>query len=313
MEIYLTFDDGIQAGTEEVLSVLKETGVKATFFLVGIQLDYSYRKNASACLRLLRDIYENHEIGNHSYSHANFYYTSYYRDNGVQIDNTGTRRSVVQDFEKSKDLINHYLDMIYPEKSIGSSPCLITGQQNSLARLPGRNSWFICRPGADRNNLTRQNSYTRCEKDSRERTNELFKAGYQLYGWDTEWPMTFDFHVDALAEKTNKIEAGGLDYLKEENVHPDFDMYADDNLGKDRLKESWGVFKNRIAPAAVQNKVIILMHDRAFRKGFAEYHAVGATTENIDRDTYSESGKLKSLIVWLKNEGCVFKTLSRYI
>lgn len=32
-EVYLTFDDGIQAGTEEVLEVLKETGVKGTFFL----------------------------------------------------------------------------------------------------------------------------------------------------------------------------------------------------------------------------------------------------------------------------------------
>lgn len=32
-EIYLTFDDGIQAGTEEVLELLKRKGIKGTFFL----------------------------------------------------------------------------------------------------------------------------------------------------------------------------------------------------------------------------------------------------------------------------------------
>lgn len=44
-EIYLTFDDGIQAGTEEVLQVLRDTGVKGTFFLTGIHLYYFIEKS----------------------------------------------------------------------------------------------------------------------------------------------------------------------------------------------------------------------------------------------------------------------------
>lgn len=312
MEIYLTFDDGIHPGTEEVLSVLKETGVKATFFLVGAQFVYSFKKDSSKCLRLLRDIYENHKIGHHSYSHANYYYTSYYQEDGVQIDNRGTRRSVVQDFEKGREQINDYLNFVCQGNSSGDF--FTKGTETiPLARFPGRNTWFLFKHGTDRNNLTHQNSYFRHEKDTSERALELFKAGYQIFGWDIEWEMTFDFHDDALAEKNKKIEAGSLNYLQDEDTHPYFDMYTDHNLGKDRLTENWEVVKNKILGAAIRNKVIVLMHDRAFRKGFANYDKHNNTTTNIDRDTYSESDKLKSLIEFLRGENFVFKTLGEYI
>ena len=60
-EIYLTFDDGIQAGTEEVLALLKEKKVKATFFLTGIHLYYfiEKHKDRKQALNVLKDIYEN--------------------------------------------------------------------------------------------------------------------------------------------------------------------------------------------------------------------------------------------------------------
>lgn len=60
---YLTFDDGPEGkNTPAILDVLKNEGVKGTFYVVGSQC-YSYPEN------LLRMFTEGHAIGNHSYSH----------------------------------------------------------------------------------------------------------------------------------------------------------------------------------------------------------------------------------------------------
>ncbi|PZD96444.1 polysaccharide deacetylase family protein [Paenibacillus sambharensis] len=61
----LTFDDGPDAKyTTQVLDVLKEYNIKATFFVVGQQVE-----RYPEVLRRIRD--EGHEIGNHSFGHAN--------------------------------------------------------------------------------------------------------------------------------------------------------------------------------------------------------------------------------------------------
>jgi peptidoglycan/xylan/chitin deacetylase (PgdA/CDA1 family) len=62
-EIALTFDDGpMEQFTPEILEVLREKGVKATFFLIG--------QNIPGREDLVRNIDEGgHLIGNHSYSH----------------------------------------------------------------------------------------------------------------------------------------------------------------------------------------------------------------------------------------------------
>lgn len=60
--IYLTFDDGPSARTDEILKVLAEKNVKATFFVTG--------KSDEADLERMRKIVaEGHTIGMHSYSH----------------------------------------------------------------------------------------------------------------------------------------------------------------------------------------------------------------------------------------------------
>ncbi|MET0172813.1 MAG: polysaccharide deacetylase family protein [Agrobacterium vaccinii] len=63
--VALTFDDGPSARfTKDVLTVLKDRDVKATFFLIG--------KETAENLPQARLIAEaGHEIGNHSYSHSN--------------------------------------------------------------------------------------------------------------------------------------------------------------------------------------------------------------------------------------------------
>ncbi len=61
--IALTFDDGPHPyRTDEILDILKEFGIKATFFVIG--------KNAEAYPKKLKRIAsEGHEMGNHTYSH----------------------------------------------------------------------------------------------------------------------------------------------------------------------------------------------------------------------------------------------------
>lgn len=63
-KIYLTFDDGPTPEiTEWVLSVLKESGVKATFFCIG--------NNIEKYPQLFKKVTENgHAIGNHTFNHV---------------------------------------------------------------------------------------------------------------------------------------------------------------------------------------------------------------------------------------------------
>ena len=62
-KIAITFDDGPhRKHTEEILDILKEYNVKATFFVTG----QNAKKHPDI---ILRQISEGHEIGNHTYSH----------------------------------------------------------------------------------------------------------------------------------------------------------------------------------------------------------------------------------------------------
>jgi peptidoglycan/xylan/chitin deacetylase (PgdA/CDA1 family) len=66
--VYLTFDDGPSIYTDEILDILAEYDVKATFFVVGKEDDVS-----KAALK--RIVSEGHTLGMHSYSHR---YTDIY-------------------------------------------------------------------------------------------------------------------------------------------------------------------------------------------------------------------------------------------
>ncbi len=62
--IALTFDDGpSRRNTEEILSILKEHNIRATFFVIG--------QNAEKDPERIKMIFDaGHEIGNHTYTHA---------------------------------------------------------------------------------------------------------------------------------------------------------------------------------------------------------------------------------------------------
>lgn len=60
--VYLTFDDGPSDNTDEVLKILEEKGVKATFFVIG-------REDETSIQRIKKAAAAGHTIGMHSYSH----------------------------------------------------------------------------------------------------------------------------------------------------------------------------------------------------------------------------------------------------
>ena len=68
--IYLTFDDGPGKYTENLLNILKEYNVKATFFVTDQGLTKGYDQ------MILRAYQEGHTIGLHSNSHSYSIYTN---------------------------------------------------------------------------------------------------------------------------------------------------------------------------------------------------------------------------------------------
>lgn len=64
-EVALTFDDGPDTEwTPQILSILRQYGVKATFFCVGRRI----QTNPDVFMQMIHD---GHEVGNHSWDHSN--------------------------------------------------------------------------------------------------------------------------------------------------------------------------------------------------------------------------------------------------
>lgn len=99
--MYLTFDDGPYAdNTNEVLDILKEKDIKATFFLIAKNVE----KNPETAKRIVE---EGHTIGIHCYNHD---YNQIYTN----------KEAYVADFEKARSVIKE-----------------ITGVDTKLFRFPG--------------------------------------------------------------------------------------------------------------------------------------------------------------------------------
>ena len=74
--VYLTFDDGPDAGTMNCYNVCRSTGVKATFFLVGAHANH---KHGKLILDTMKKDMRHFLFANHSYTHAAYNsYQSFY-------------------------------------------------------------------------------------------------------------------------------------------------------------------------------------------------------------------------------------------
>ncbi|WP_432670199.1 polysaccharide deacetylase family protein [Flavobacterium sp. SM2513] len=82
-KIGLSFDDGPHPITEKVLDVLQKNNVKATFFCIGSQIE----KHPDIFKRILT---EGHIVGNHSYSHSNYFGIFSTKKVKEEIDHTNT-------------------------------------------------------------------------------------------------------------------------------------------------------------------------------------------------------------------------------
>ncbi|MGE8431679.1 MULTISPECIES: polysaccharide deacetylase family protein [Chryseobacterium] len=107
--IYLTFDDGPNQGTENLLKILDKRNVCATAFLVGKHAYGSTRQKKDFELLKQNPLIE---LANHSFTHAHNKYTDFYRN----------AESVVHDFDIAKDSLKLH---------------------DKIARTPGRNIWRL--------------------------------------------------------------------------------------------------------------------------------------------------------------------------
>ena len=100
-DIYLTFEDGpIYKVTPNIMDILKEEKIQATFFIVGSQAE----KRRDIVKRIFD---EGHSVGVHSYSHK---YDEVY----------SSPEKLIEDLEKCNDVI-----------------CRITGEYANIYRFPG--------------------------------------------------------------------------------------------------------------------------------------------------------------------------------
>lgn len=114
--IALTFDDGPTPGTLRILEILREYGVRATFFQIGEQ--------AASRPDLARAVHaEGHEIGNHSHTHRMLALKS--------------PSAISDEFERAQE-------------AIGAA----TGQTPAYLRAPFGVRWFGFRNAQERLNLT---------------------------------------------------------------------------------------------------------------------------------------------------------------
>lgn len=109
--IYLTFDDGPYTTTPAIDSLLSDLGIKASFFIVGSQMQWSKKYDSTFLAEKNNPLFK---IYNHTYSHAitNGRLQSYY----AHPD------SVWLDIEHNKAFL---------------------GLTSNITRLPGTNSWKI--------------------------------------------------------------------------------------------------------------------------------------------------------------------------
>ena len=106
-KLYLTFDDGPNKGTRNVLHIVQDEQIPVSFFIVGEHVTGStWQQQLWDSLLAAPNI----ALCNHSYSHAGNHYLTYYQN----------PEGVVADFERTKDSL---------------------GLTNQIARMPGRNTW----------------------------------------------------------------------------------------------------------------------------------------------------------------------------
>lgn len=302
--VFLTFDDGPEAGTREVYDLLKSMGVKGSFFLVGESATH-YTKHVDA--GFVRTLFTDGlvQVANHSHTHAHQFYSSFYTQ-GLRINRDtlepdsncpeadAARRSVLMDFEYASLAFTNAVagtsiprpaDPSYDARGTLDLSKLTSYTRTLPSRMPGSNIWRL--PGV------RQEfgSGTGVKVDE---ADELASNGYQIYGWDHEFQMTFD-----VAEIQRQKYLGGEDGHLDLYSDPYIDLDRPTETGEQVFAKVKAEFDEYFPDLQKEKKLILLMHERAFRR-----YRPG------DESKYTNY--LKSFIQLCQKEGYRFDVVRNY-
>ncbi len=117
---YLTFDDGPSKNTRDILDILKENNIKATFFVLGSQVEY-FPETTN------RIYNEGHYIANHGYSHQ---YSSIYQSPEQVINEYNQCNQIVSNTIRVPEYNSHLFR--FPGGSIGGRYAKIKNQAIQL-------------------------------------------------------------------------------------------------------------------------------------------------------------------------------------
>ena len=117
---FLTFDDGPSSNTPQILDILNEKGIKATFFVLGSNVE----KNPDMVKRMYD---EGHFIANHGYSHV---YEAIYQSPQAVLDEYNKCNQVVRDAIGEQEYNSHLFR--FPGGLVGGKYADIKNQANEL-------------------------------------------------------------------------------------------------------------------------------------------------------------------------------------
>ena len=117
---FLTFDDGPSSNTNQILDILNERGIKATFFVLGSNVE----KNPEMVKRMYD---EGHFIANHGYSHV---YENIYQSPQAVLDEYNRCNQGIRDAIGEQEYNSHLFR--FPGGLVGGKYADIKNQANDL-------------------------------------------------------------------------------------------------------------------------------------------------------------------------------------
>ena len=117
---FLTFDDGPSSNTNQILDILNEKGIKATFFVLGSNVE----KNPDIVKRIYD---EGHFIANHGYSHV---YETIYQSPQTVLDEYNKCNQAVRDAIGEQEYNSHLFR--FPGGLVGGKYADIKNQANDV-------------------------------------------------------------------------------------------------------------------------------------------------------------------------------------
>lgn len=290
--IFLTFDDGPINATLDVLDVLKQEGIHATFFVNGNHLYGEGGEREDRAVDALRRIVsEGHVLGNHGYDHMRHNNESY---NPAKL-HVASYRDVDVDY-------GYFLLMntLVVDDILGDLRFMPNNHMLTIGRLPYTNNWRIPKLSidcpcctVDRQEDVPENgacsisiqNQSVSALSSKLLSDRLYANGLLLFGWDVHWQPE-DWSGSAPSETIAPVQKllSLIDAARSGSNCATLEFQFD---------------KSCQTPPR-EGKVVLLVHDFLFENSFR------------GRGGEMNLPKLRQLVTILKKRGYQFETLDKY-